>query len=52
MTSGKNFEIASSRFAGDTNEGDKAAGIEIARDGIVNGGKRAEQGDVSAEIDA
>ncbi len=52
MAGGKDFEIASGRFAGNTDEGDKAAGIEIARDGIVNGGKGAEESHVSAEIGA
>jgi len=52
VTSGKNFQIAGSGFARDTNKSDKAAGIEIAGDGIVDGGKRAEEGEVGAEIGA
>lgn len=52
MSSGKNFEIAGSGSAGGGDEGDEAARIKIARDGIVDGSERAENGFVGAKIGA
>ena len=52
MAGGEDFEIASAGSASDSNEGDKTAGIKIARDGIVNGCESAENGFVGAKIGA
>ncbi len=52
VTRGEDFEVTGGGFAGDADEGDETAGVQIAGNGIVDGGESAEESFVGAKIGA
>ncbi len=52
MAGGENFNFAGTWLARRANIGDKSRGIEIARDGGIDGGERLKKTRVRSEIGA